>query len=323
MADDQFLNITELEKYHFFQLVEVIYRIKGQNIDNLLKQDPYADIIDFIGNNSLAFAPRDISAVKIRNNRFEIKVPFFNLIGTHSPLPNYYLDEIAQEQELSHTTVMLNLFNHRLITFLYKVWRKYRYFICFKSNGADEFSKCMFSLIGLGSCDARNLLQVNPSKMLSYIGILTNSSRSPQLLVTLISHCFELSSVEISSWQFRRVAIAEQQLNKLGQNNCNLSKNFILGSHMVDYRGKFMLIIRELTLKKMQNFLPNGSLYNSLVNFVLFVMREQLAWDLCLVLAPNQVNRIRIGLDNGCYLGWTTFLGTPPLKPQTIITVST
>jgi len=324
MATAKQLSLANLEQYHLFALIETLYKLKAQDIDNLLKQTANLEVIDFSGDNSLAFALRDISSVTMRGDKFALKVPFMNLIGAHSPLPNYYLNDLALEelQDNKPVTELLNLFNHRLITLLYKIWRKYRYFVCFKTDGDDEFSRQMFALIGLESKEARSLLQVNPSKMLSYIGILTNSARSPQLIATLVASCFELSNVTIGTWQMRRVSIAPQQLNALGQNNCVLNKNFILGGSVIDYKSKFILTIRDLTLKRMQSFLPNGHLHKSLVNFVTFIMREQLAWDLCLVLAPKQINRISLGIDNGCYLGWTTFLGNPPRSPQTTITIS-
>jgi len=212
---------------------------------------------------------------------------------------------------------------HDIFLFLYKIWRKYRYFLCFKENGDDEFSRKMFSLIGLEANNFRNLLQVNPSKMLSYAAIFTGSGRSPQLLVTLIKHCFELSDVKVLSWQFRKVSIAKPQLNKLGIKNCTLGKGFILGSKIADYNGKFILVISNLSLRKMQKLLPNGSIYKPLVNLVSFILRDQLAWDLHLVLADNQVNTMKLGANNNCNLGWTTFLGKPPKNPNTVITIRT
>ena len=90
---------------------------------------------------------------------------------------------------------------------------------------------------------------------------------------------------------------------------------------MPDRSGKFTLVISNLTFNKMQMFLPTGSLHHSLVNFVSFILRDQLAWDLQLVLASDQVESMKLGVDTGCYLGWTTFLGRPPIEPCALITI--
>lgn len=323
MEVDEYLIPSQAEQYHFFQLVELLYKLKGTEIDGLLNQPPGDEPVRFVGNASLAYVTRDITSVAAKDGKFEVKVPFLSLTGAHSPLPNYYLDAFSWEelQEDPRITALLDLFNHRLTTFLYKIWRKYRYFVCFKQNGQDEFSQRMFSLVGIGPASIRDSLHVNQSKMLSYAGILANSGRSPQLLAALISHCFELPEVKIKSWQFRRVAIPEPQKNKVGVKNCTLGKNFIIGGRIPDYSGKFTLVISNLTLEKMQMFLPTGSLHHSLVNFVSFILRDQLAWDLQLVLANDQVEGMKLGANRNCYLGWTTFLGRPPVDPSALITI--
>lgn len=323
MEVNEYLIPSEIEKFQFFQLTEYLYRYKGIDIDSLLKLAPKADPLRFVGDASLSFVTRDITAITIAKEKIQVKIPFNNLLGAHSPLPSYYLDDLVWEdlQEDPRVVTLLNLFNHRLNVFLYKIWRKYRYFISFKHNGEDEVSQRMFALVGLGSKRIRDLLLVNQSKMLSYAGILANSSRSPQLISALISHCFELSSVKIQSWQFRRVEIPAQQQNKIGKKNNILGKNFIVGSHMPNYTGKFILTIGDLSFKEMERFLPTGSLYHSLINFVSFILRDQLAWDLQLILSNNQASSMKLGTDTSCYLGWTTFLGQPPNNPCALLTI--
>lgn len=323
MEVDEYLIPPDAERYQFFQLVELLYKAKGIDVDTLLDQAPTHDPIRFASDASLSFVTRDITSVTATHEHIQIKVPFLSLTGAHSPLPSYYLDDLAWEelQEDPRVVTLLNLFNHRLVSYLYKIWRKYRYFICFKPNGQDEFSQRMYSLVGLGPSIIRNSLLVNQSKMLSYAGILANSGRSPQLIAALISHCFELDDVKIESWQFRRVEIPESQRNRIGQKNSVLGKNFIAGSHMPDYNGKFTLVINDLSFDKMEMFLPTGSLHHSLVNFVSFILRDQLAWDLRLVLSNDQVESMKLGVDTGSYLGWTSFLGKPPVDPYALITI--
>lgn len=50
------------------------------------------------------------------------------LYGVESPLPTTYQDDIAQRQEGSDVAAeFLDIFNHRLITQFYRIWRKYSY----------------------------------------------------------------------------------------------------------------------------------------------------------------------------------------------------
>ena len=53
--------------------------------------------------------------------------------------------------------------------------------------------------------------------------------------------------------------------------------------------------------------------------FVSFILRDQLAWDLHLGLAPEQVGAMRLGDNKSALLGWTSFLGTPEERPSVTI----
>ncbi|KAA1336618.1 type VI secretion system baseplate subunit TssG, partial [Escherichia coli] len=156
---------------------------------------PDRESIRFRSSASLAFPTRDvISLVQSKRGFFELEVSFMGLHGSQSPMPGYYLDSLAWEdaQGENRLTDFLNLFNHRLITLLHQIWRKYRYYICFKKGGEDYFSQRMFSLVGLGSDVNRRLLNINHSKMLAYAGLLASPGRSPEVICSLVSHCFDL-----------------------------------------------------------------------------------------------------------------------------------
>lgn len=101
----------------------------------------------------------------------------------------------------------LDLFSHRWTQFAYHAWRKYRYYICFRSGGTDTFSQRMYALVGLGNQSVRDRLAINHSKMLAYAGILATPGRAPEVICNLVSHCFDLPDVTIERWQLRKVAI--------------------------------------------------------------------------------------------------------------------
>ncbi|QUJ00429.1 type VI secretion system baseplate subunit TssG [Salmonella enterica subsp. enterica] len=52
---------------------------------------------------------------------------------------------------------------------------------------------------------AMTACSVNHSKMLAYAGILANPGRSPEIVCTLVAHCFDLnlSDVTPQNWQRR------------------------------------------------------------------------------------------------------------------------
>jgi len=87
----------------------------------------------------------------LKDDRYRIQASFLGLHGTDSPLPTYYLDEIAYENAhgIGLRPAFLNFFNHRLHTLLHQGWRKYRYYVRFQPGAKDGFSRYVFALIGL------------------------------------------------------------------------------------------------------------------------------------------------------------------------------
>lgn len=318
--------ITHIQtrSYQFFQLVELLNSLSDTDLENQLDLAPADEAIRYTGSATLAFPVRDVASVDLTaSDKYQVQVAFLSLTGAGSPLPSYYLESLSWEeiQQDKRLAVFLDLFNHRLVTILHRLWRKYRYYISFQDAGEDRFSQRMFALVGLGDSQIRDSLQVNRSKMLSYAGILASSGRSPQILASLIAHSFELSDVNIRSWQFRWVPISPKQQNRIGVQNASLGSTFMLGSSIPDYSGKFVVAINNLTRDELLTFLPNGMNYPLLVNFVSFVLRDRFAWDLDLGLGPQQAETMQLGTDTGCLLGWTTFIGNPPENPNVLITV--
>lgn len=325
--------VPDVSRYNFYQLVELLNQLAVAWEKSPLKRDPANEAIRFKSSAGLAFPTRDIVSLDISpKGQFELEVSFLGLHGSQSPLPGYYLDSLAWEdaQDENRLTDFMNVFNHRLLMLLHQIWRKYRYYICF-NNSTDDFSQRMFALVGLGSEAIRKKLQINHGKMLAYAGLLASPGRAPEVICSLVSHCFGLPDVTLQSWQLRKVAIEPSQQNRLGtrlrirgkkfDEKSVLGVNFSIGSHVADRSGKFLLCINQLTRGQFLSFLPNGENYDALEMFVAFIMRDQFAWDLRLGLAEQQVEGMVLGTKQNNLLGWTSFLGTPEQKPHVTISV--
>lgn len=323
-------SVTE---YSFYQLVELLNKLNRDEDDTQLTQKSQ-ELIQFRSHASIAFPTRDvISLQQLASGEFDVEVSFLGLHGSQSPLPGYYLDLFAWEdaQQTYQLTDYLNLFNHRLVTLLHRIWRKYRYYICFEEGGHDAFSRYMFSLVGLGNEINRGMVNINHSKMLAYAGLLASPSRSPDVICSLISHCFDLEKVDLIGWEARKVAIAPSQQNRLGviahhagqksRPRMLLGENFSLGAYIDDCNGKYTIVISELSLERYLAFLPNGEDYLPLITFVSYIMHEQLAWDLTLSIADEQACGMVLGKKQHNSLGWQSFLGKPEKNPSVTMTI--
>ena len=309
----------DVEKFNFYQLVELLYR--------LIEQDPEESDWEskcqlvFSANPSLGFSPTDVSSLKLLDdNRILLETNFFGLNGSQSPLPGFMLEQLVTEGEFGLKRQFLDFFNNRLISLVYQIWRKYRYYIRFQDEAKDKFSSQLFALVGLADEGMRGETPINWCKMLAYSGTLAGRSRSPQVVEGIISHCFDLPEVSIRQWIKRKVPIHQEQKLQLGMQNCGLGRETVLGDSVNDIKGKFAIEIKGLDKERFADFLPSGREFLPLCKLVEFTLREQMAYDLELVLNEDEASAMSQG-NNSMSLGWTSFLGESKEVKKVVIQV--
>lgn len=323
--------LADVRGMNFYVLMDALYRRYGEpGQEPSLRTEPGREVALFKSDPSIAFPGSDLTSLT-RNDagQFTLTTKFLGFSGSQSPLPGYYLDRMAREsaQNEEGLAAFLDLFSHRWTQFAYHAWRKYRYYICFRNGGTDVFSQRMYALVGLGNQSVRDKLAINHSKMLAYAGILATPGRSPDVVCNLVSHCFDLPDVSVENWQLRKVPVDPVQQNRLGVRNPKrktagyvpgrsvIGVNFTLGARVPDRSGKFLLRISNLPMARYLSFLPDGDHHDALKMFISFLLRDQLAWDLQLDLAPDQAQGMRLGDRASACIKRTAFIGKPKTPP--------
>ena len=298
-------------RYSFFQLVDLIHRHHGDDLERTQGDQPGEGRIRFSASAGLGFPGSDVvSALSPEHEHapYQMEVSFLGLHGSQSPLPGYYLEDLAWEagQNLGIRCHFLDFFNHRLVTLFHRAWRKYRYYVRFQPGASDGFSELIFALAGLGASRPRAATPVNWSKMLAYAGLMAGRSRSPEVVSGIVAHCFDLDDVRIEQWVLRKVDIAREQQTRLGRANAELGNTTLVGARVRDRGGKFLLRIGNLSQERFADFLPNGCEHDRLVKLVEFTTREQLAYDLELQMRARDIRPMQLGMD--VRLGWNSFV---------------
>ena len=235
---------NDVRTYNFYQLVELLQKLNALNPES--EDWERACQLVFSANPSLGFAPADVTDLReLDDERLVLQTNFFGLTGAQSPLPGFILQQLAEEDPGGFKRPFLDFFNNRLINLVYRVWRKYRYYVRFQAGAQDQFSSQLFSLVGLGDADLRGETPINWCKMLAYAGTLAGRSRSPQVVSGIIAHCFDLQDVSIRQWVRRKVQIEPHQQCCLGKQNGELGINSMLGSSVIDCNGKFVICIKN------------------------------------------------------------------------------
>lgn len=272
------------------------------------------DYLEFQANPSLGFPGSDIEHAQFFEEhgelRARLRLNLVGLFGGSSPLPAFYNEQaLGDNAEGNPTRMFLDLFNDRLQRLLLPIWRKYRYHARFQSSANDPYSGHLFALIGLGSEQIRQAQELNWKRLLPYLGLLSLRAHSAALIESVLRYYFKHAELFIEQCLERRVSILGEQRNRLGLANSRLGEDTVLGERVRDRGGKFRIHVRQLGWSRFHEFLPSGSGYQPFCALVRFTLRDPLDYDIRLELRQDEIHDLRIGEDNPCRLGWTTWLG--------------
>lgn len=302
-----------IREYSLFQGVLLV-------LDRLRKAHPELDDeslyerLEFEANPSLGFPGSDIDQVQFFEEQGELRarlrVNLIGLFGASSPLPAFYGEQaLGDGEDGNPTRAFLDLFNNRLQRLMLPIWQKYRYRARFTSGARDPFSSQLFALIGLRGETIRGASELNWKRLLPYLGLLSLRAHSAALIESVLRYYFKHAELHIEQCLERRVEILQEQRNRLGMANSELGESLVLGEQVRDRGGKFRIHILQLSWDRFHEFLPIGNGYQPLCALVRFTLRDPLDYDLRLQLRADDIRELRIGSDNTCRLGWTSWLG--------------
>lgn len=302
-----------IREYSLFQAVLLVVDRLGASHPELSDDELY-DQLEFEANPSLGFPGSDVDRVEFFEEHGRLRARLrFNLIGlfgSTSPLPAFYGEQAhGDSEEATVTRNFLDLFHHRLHRLMLPIWRKYRYRASFKSGALDPFSAQLFALIGLGGDEIRKAKELNWKRLLPYLGLLSLRAHSAALIEAVLRYYFKHADLVIEQCIERRVEILQEQTNRLGSANSELGEDLVLGERVRDRGGKFRIHIRQLDWQRFHEFLPIGFGYQPLCALVRFTLRDPLDYDIRLALRHEEIHELRIGEQNACRLGWTSWLG--------------
>ncbi|MDR2386085.1 MAG: type VI secretion system baseplate subunit TssG [Deltaproteobacteria bacterium] len=265
-------------------------------------------------NPSLSFPPHDLAALDFENTDSGLRTLItLNLMGLHgaaSPIPAYFTEYVAQHQdEKCLLRDFLDIFNHHLVDLLCQSWLKYRYHLRFRPQASDSLSNRFFSFMGLGHPTLRENGQLDPVRLMAYMGLIAFSGESAGSLESILRHYFSHREVHLILCVRRQVPIPDDQKSSLGLANSTLADDCLLGEQVCDQSGKFRIVIENLNWLAFNGFLPCGQTFPRLKSLIRFVMRSQLSFDLELRLRPQDIPALIISQSAQCRLGWSTWLG--------------
>lgn len=304
--------VKNSQDFSFVQAMRILYA----TFKNKERLD-FRDIVTVRPELSMDFPGTDIADIEIHNNRIRMDVTFLGLYGASSPLPNFYTEELIDEENDGYSTSreFLDILHNPIYHLFFESWKKYKISSLLLEEGREDIEDIVCSLVGLGQKSLRENIPYSKN-LVKYAGLISQSPRSAEGLRSIISHYLRLRNVSIQECVSRKVKILDEQHALLGESSNVLGENVVIGEEIEDLSGKFRIIVHIEKSKDLKTIFPNHEHYQELKNLVAFYLDVPLEWDLELVIQSRILKGAVIGTGSWSRLGYDTWLGVETLEEE-------
>ena len=309
---------TQGHRFNFYQAVRLLEILAPGKSSVGVESSAEKETIRFKSLVGAAFPASDIDSIipsQDENGPAQMTVNLMGLAGCLGPLPAVYTELIQKRAWRKDTAfkAFLDIFNHRLLSLLYRTRTTFRPGFEFKLPQHSRIASFFFSLMGLGTEGLRSRMQIPDRALMFYCAYLSQKPANLAVLENMLKDYFKapVKGVQFCG-QWRH--IESDQLTRLGKNGQNrrLGQSAFLGRRIWDQSGKFELHIGPLPAARFIEFLPPGCAFGALCELTRFYVGSILEFEF--VLLPDLDDPPVSGLG-GTYsprLGWTSWLGAGP-----------
>jgi type VI secretion system protein ImpH len=307
----------EGHRFSFLQAVRLMEKMSPENRTAPAEgTDPEQEAVHFRHAVRLDFPPSDVELVRRGDEGpAEMVVNVLGLAGAHGPLPPAVSELIVERSFRGDTAFrdFLDIFNHRLISLLYRARKKYRPALDTKAPEDGRVANVVNAFLGLATPHLLGQMAFPDRALLPYAGLIVDQQRSAVGLIRMLEAYFEIK-VAIAQFAGQWNVIDQDDLTRIGKSGANqvLGRGAVLAYRLWDQEATFELQVGPLTLEQFFEFLPFGRSYAPLVAAVRFYVREELGFSVRLQIQAREVPQLKIGLAHRAYLGWTTWLREQP-----------
>jgi len=332
------------DSLEFFQAVRLIEL--GAYREELLKgererypvgynREPGREFLRFRAVASLRFAATSIRRIVWPGERGKAReatdapamaVTFLGLTGPTGVLPTHYTEMLIRRGRDRDFALrdFLDLFHHRIISFFFRAWEKYRFAFTwersrFDPDAEDRFTASLYALTGLGSEGLRRRMEVADEAFAHYAGHFSHAPRSAVALERILADYLGLP-VEVRQFQGRWLRLEPGDQSALPSalepegRFARLGVDTVIGERVWDIQGKFRIRVGPVDYAQFRDLSPTGAGLRRLNQITRAYVGPELDFDVQVVLRGNEVPRCTLapGETFEPRLGWNTWNGLFP-----------
>jgi len=266
---------------------------------------------------SLGFQPSDVAAVSTgapTGEAFTLKSPVMSLAGAQGPLPMPFTELLLDRRAArDHATAdFLDIFNHRLLAFLYRGRKKHHMGLNWSQPQDSAVGATLDAVSALGlAAGARG--DHGEAAWLRHAGLM---GAAPRSLTGLLALLRDRLGLRVKGRQFQGgwQAIEKRELSRLGGSHCRLGRTAVLGRQAWYQSAGIRLELSDLPMARLREFLP-GAREHALARWLVNrYVHQELQVELALRPASRDVRRATLGAAGALRLGWTSWLASGPAQ---------
>jgi type VI secretion system protein ImpH len=337
--------------FDFFQTIRLLRRLHGkERVEVGLDGPPEDEIARFIAHISLSFPASAIQHLvpPTAEQPARMTVNFMGLTGPSGVLPRHYTERLFVEMRGAERNALrdwLDLFNHRMVSLFYRAWDKYRFYLPFergewRQRDLDAFSRCLYSMVGLGFPSHRRrfgvtyatslppsepdaepivaekeLVRLEDIVFFRFGGLFAHRPRCAASLEAFLGIYLQLP-VKVLQFQGRWLHLNEDSQSALGRSNVRMGTDALVGDRIWDVQSKVRIRLGPLTYEQFLEFLPDRTPLTRrkriylLAQVVRFYLGAEVDVDFQLVLRQSDVPMTHVSAHSR--LGWNTWCRRKP-----------
>lgn len=313
----------DAHRFEFFQLVRLLHRTFRDRQPVGGRAHPQDEVLRFGARLTLDFPASAVYELKESSPEHAtgpnaMTVAFFGLTGTQGVLPYFYTEHMIARRFAGDRAMgdFFDLFNHRLVSLFFRAWEKHRPYVLYEQyldrGQPDRYTEHLYDLIGMGTQGLRDRLPVRDVSLLFYAGLMTQHPHSASALRQILRDYFQIPvAVEqcVGTWCPLRVQ-DRCRMDSDGLHN-QLGVGAVAGDEVWDPQARFRVRLGPLAIDRFRGFLPGGSAWKALLEWVRFFAGPALAFRVTMVLKSDDVHGCRLGDETpeAAQPGWVAWLG--------------
>lgn len=263
---------------------------------------PVEETVRFTAARHMGFSSRDYRVIQSssgENGKTRIEVDFMGLYGPSSPLPAFYTEDVCGYTDVEkQSVVFLDVFNHRLISSLYKIWQRYDNL---NDRNKNAFRNILETICGSSVIDDTD----GCGNAMGMVSLYVQGNKTTREVAKILSHTYGFK-IDVAERVVKRVNLAEEQQIKLGSHG-RIGRNTMLGDSIRDSTSHVDIVVGPMTYTQYESFLQNGDRHRELTHDCVKYMNG-ISFDIYYLIRRETIKENSLSGSSSMALGKNTWL---------------